>query len=456
MKSLYSRRDVLKMAGTTGLGLGSGVLAGCGRVPGNIGLDPTKAVPADGYKALVCVFLHGGNDGYSLLVPMTPEKHALYSSARLDLAIPREQLLALPGTAADGAQYGLHPACDELHRLFGQGRAALLANTGTLSAPVSRSDFQALRNLPAQLFSHNDQQDLWHSAQADFSPDSGWAGRMADVFSGANGAAILPMNVSLAGSNLLQTGNQRFAFGLSPQGALRLDALDATGPHADLRAAFDRIRTLDHAHAFERRHAATLSNGVELNATIAQALETAPELTTVFANTRFGNQLKMAARLISVRAALGMRRQVFFVSLGGFDTHDAQSTDHPALLQQLSEALATFDAAMSELGVSESVTAFTASDFGRSLTVNGKGTDHGWSNHHVIVGGAVRGGRIYGTPPSLVLDGSDDSRGGRFIPSTSVDEYAATLARWFGIGDSDLGYVLPNLGRFATRGLDFV
>lgn len=453
MNELHSRRDFLRLAA---LGFGGSLLHGCGRVPGDIA--PDKAVPpaADGYKALVCVFLHGGNDGYNLLVPHTPELHALYAQSRLELAVPREQLLPLAGAAADGAEYGLHPACDELAQRYARGRMAVLAGVGSLVAPATHADFESGNALPPRLFSHNDQQDQWQSAHPAVNSASGWAGRMADVFSGANGAAQLPMNISLTGSNLLQTGHTRFAFGLSPNGASRLAALDAAGGTAALRAAFDRLRELDHTHVFARRHAGVLGRGIELNAAIEQALQSATEPATAFPDNHLARQLRMVARLIGVRAALGMRRQIFFVSLGGFDTHDAQSADHPTLLRQLSQTLTAFDDTMIELGVGDAVTTFTASDFGRCLTVNGKGTDHGWSNHHLIVGGAVRGGSLYGRPPSLVVDGTDDTRGGRFIPAVSVDEYGATLARWFGVGESDLGYVFPNLGRFATRGLGFV
>ena len=301
MNKHYTRRDFLRIGG-----LGSLALAGCDRIPGNISFDKDAPAKADGYRALVCVFLHGGNDGYNLLVPSTDDKYALYSQSRLELAVPKSQLLSLNGTAADGAAYGLHPSCRELQQLFNGGRAAILANVGSLAGPASKADFDAGR-VPPRLFSHNDQQDQWQSAHADVTETSGWAGRLADVLSSANGSALLPMNVTLAGSNLLQTGRQRFGFGMTSSGVSRLDALDPDGGAKALRATFDRLRALDSPNMLERRHANTLNTGIAVNAAIEAALGSARELGTAFPESNLGKQLKMVARLISVREALGLK-----------------------------------------------------------------------------------------------------------------------------------------------------
>ena len=453
MNRILTRRDFLRISTQTGLGLSALALPGCRHS------EPALLSPSGlgGYKALVCVFLYGGNDGYNMLVPLTQEKYDSYAKARLDLAIPKDQLLPVNGTAADGAAYGLHPQCPELRELFNSGRAALLANVGNLSFPTSKSDYAAGR-VPPRLFSHNDQTDQWQTAHPDVLDASGWAGRMADVLSGANRGAELPLNLSLAGTNLMQRGVQTGSFSFSAGGAQLLTALGAgDDANGQLRAAFDRLRSLDPAQVFEQTYSDTLGRGIRLNELLAGELKKAPELVTAFpADNALASQLKMVAQLISIRSALSLQRQIFFVALGGFDTHDAQSTSQPVLMQRLSQALRAFHDATVELGVAERVTSFTASDFGRSLTVNGKGTDHGWGGHQWIIGGAVNGGGIYGMPPSLVPDGADDSEGGRFIPQTSVDEYGATLARWFGIGEADLRYVFPNLGRFATSNLGFM
>jgi uncharacterized protein (DUF1501 family) len=440
-----SRRHFLR---TAGLGLSSLAL-GCGRS------DPPGAPSlrfAD-YRALVCVFLYGGNDGYNLLVPVTPEKYDPYARVRLSLAVPREQLLPLAGRAADGAQYGLHPACERLWELATRGRAAVLANVGSLSHPTSRSDVASGR-VPDRLFSHNDQQDQWQTAQADSASFSGWAGRIADVMTDVNRSAELPLNFSLAGNNLLQRGAESVLFSIAPGGPQRLHGMAGNNT---LRSGVDQLRSSESPLLLEQAYVEVLDRGIRLNELLAAELAEAPALATPFPEgNALAVQLQMVARLIAIRDQLGMRRQIFFVAQGGYDTHDAQAENHPKLLRQLSEALAAFHAATAELNLEGAVTSFTASDFGRSLTVNGKGTDHGWSSHQLILGGAVRGGQIYGMPPSLVPDAEDDTRGGRFIPQTSVDEYAATLARWFGVSDGELDYVLPNLRRFAHRDLGFM
>jgi uncharacterized protein (DUF1501 family) len=471
----FSRREFLRIGGYAGLGLSSLSMWSCGGSAGSANKtssngssnsnptpNPTptptpQPITDTGYKALVNVFLFGGNDGYNLLVPTTQAKYDSYSAARLNLAIPQNQLLALNGLADDGAAYGLHPSCTDMQTLFNSGKAAMMANVGSLTFPTTRADYLANR-VPPRLFSHNDQQDQWQTAHADISDPTGWAGRIADVLSAsANGSSELPLNVSIAGANLMQRGASTNAFSLSSSGAQQLSQLTATGKAPDLRAAFDRIRALNEAHVFERGYSDTLDRGIRVNALIDSALKAAPALSTAFpANNSLAAQLQTVARLINIRAAMGAKRQIFFVSLGGFDTHDAQLTDQPVLLQKLSQALQAFYNATNELGLADRVTTFTSSDFGRTLTTNGKGTDHGWSNHHVLVGGAVRGGRIYGMPPSLVPGSSDDTQGGRFIPSTAVDQYGATLAQWMGVSDSNLSKVFPNIGRFASRDLGFM
>jgi uncharacterized protein (DUF1501 family) len=449
----WSRRDFLRASAHSAAALSAGSLLGCARSQ-SPALPLQKAL--DGYRALVCVFLHGGNDGYNMLVPTTPEKYRLYEAARLELAVPRAELLALDGTAADGCSYGVHARCAGLAQLYGRGHAALLANVGSLSFPTSKSDVVAGR-VPPGLFSHLDQQEQWQTAHADASSVSGWAGRIGDVLDGVNGNPELPLNLSVAGSNLLQRGERSNAFQFSAAGAQELAGLDGEDGNTRLRAAFDRLQQPQQEDLLELTYAATLDRGIRLNHLLAQELAATPPLTTVFpAGNVLADQLRMVAHLIGLRERLSMRRQIFYVSLGGFDTHGDQASGHPRQLQRLSEALTAFYSATEELGIADSVTAFTASDFGRSLTVNGKGTDHGWGNHQWIVGGAVRGGGIYGMPPSLVVGGEDDTRGGRFIPQTAVDEFAATLTRWFGVGDGDLNYVLPNLGRFASRNLGFL
>ena len=457
MKHHYTRRELLKAAGL----LSTASLWGCGGgssgVPGAIdnggGPGPGPDPGITDYKALVCIFLLGGNDAYNMLVPQTQPLYDLYSAARLNLAVPKAQLIALNGTAMDGAAYGAHPQMSELAGLYNNGHAALLANVGSLLHPTTKADYTSGR-VPPRLFSHNDQQDQWQTAHADASEITGWAGRAADMFSGVNGSSELPMNISIAGANTLQRGAATSAFAMAASGAQTLDGLDPGA--GSLRAAFDQVRLLGQTHAYSAGYASVLDRGIRLNALLDSLLKTQPAPATAFPATPLGNQLKAVARLIGIRTQLSMKRQIFFVSMGGFDTHDAQTGDQPNLFTRLSQGLKAFYDATVELGVATSVTSFTASDFGRSLTTNGKGTDHGWSSHQWIVGGAVNGARIYGQPPSLQADGADDTQGGRFIPSSSVDQYGATLMRWMNISDSNLDLVFPNLNRFGARDLGFM
>jgi len=458
MRELFSRRDVLRLGLHSGLALSPLGLLGCGSGgggDGSPGPGPDGQNPGTdpGYRALVCVFLLGGNDAYNTLVPRSPERHAQYAQPRPAFAIARGELLALNGTAADGAAYGLHPSCPELAQLFNDGHAAIVANVGSLLAPTTRADFLAGRHLPARLFSHNDQQDEWQSAQADGRATSGWAGRLADVLSNLNPTAELPLNISLNGTNLMQTGVMVNPLRLIADGPSGLEQLAAS----PLRDTYDRLRRLPHGHVFERAYADSHERGIALHEELRRVLDATPAIATAFpANNPLSLPLRKIAHLISARDRLRMKRQVFFVAVGTWDHHDRQGLEHPRMLRILSSALAAFHQATIDLGVAQRVTTFTASDFGRTLTVNGKGTDHGWSGHHFVVGGSVRGGSIIGRMPSLEVDGADDTRGGRFIPAISVDEYAASFARWLGVGDRDLGYVLPNLGRFETRGLDLL
>jgi uncharacterized protein (DUF1501 family) len=455
----YSRREFLRAMARAGAGLSTMSLWGCGGGGGGAGATETPGPPdTAGYRALVGVFLFGGNDAYNMLVPTSQAAYDRYAAARLNLAVPRTQLLALAGAAADGASYGLNPSCPELQGLFNNGTAALMANVGGLTREgTQRSDYTSGGEVPPRLFSHNDQQDQWQTAHPDVVDITGWAGRAADALSGINGASELPLNLSLAGANLIQRGAQTNAFSLSAGGAQQLGGLADSGATAALRAAFDGIRGSDIPHLFESTVADITDRGIRLNELLAAQLDAAPTLATVFpAENGLADQLAMVAKLISIRQSLSTTRQFYFVSLGGWDTHDNQLTAHPALLAKLSQALKSFYDATVELGVADRVTTFTMSDFGRSLTVNGKGTDHGWSSHHWVLGGAVRGGTIYGMPPSLAPDSNDDTRGGRFIPSTAVDQYAATLVRWLGVPDTGLDAVFPNLGRFTQRDVGFM
>jgi len=424
----------------------------------------------DDYKALVCVFLLGGNDGHNLVVPRGSE-YALYAQRRRGLTLPQASLLPLAPQDWSGYPVGLHPAMPEMAHLFSQGRLALLGSVGALLQPVTREGHQqGSVPLPPQLFSHNDQQDFWQRlevrAASDPTPATGWGGRLAElVHADYNPGSTLSMNLSVAGTNAFQTGLALQSIGVDT-GEIR--AIRSRDPAAG--EAFQAFLATPQRNRLADEFRRTTRQAIEDYATLADALAGIPPLATAFppppavgapAADRFafalGSQLRRAAELIAARGTLRQRRQVFFCSLGGFDTHDAQMADQPQLLAGVSRALAAFDAATRELGLDDAVTTFVTSEFGRSLTSNGDGSDHSWGNHLFVLGGAVRGGRIYGALPDLAAGSDDFTWDGHLIPRIAVDQYGATLARWFGVDDdAALDAVFPNLAAFADRDLGFM
>jgi uncharacterized protein (DUF1501 family) len=417
------------------------------------------ALPASGtdYKALVCVFLYGGNDSNNMLVPYDANDYASYASVRMGLALPQNTLLPINLLAGgDGRLWSLHPTMGGLQSLFSQQKMAILANVGPLVAPVTIDQWNnGTAALPPQLFSHSDQTLHWQTSIPDQPPATGWGGRVADMLRALNGTAQISMSMSLAGSNTYQIGNFVSQFQVQPGGTPGLAnyTTDPTDPQSNalralLQASYGNLFQSGYRDIFQ--HA--LSNDLLLQTVFASL----PPLQTVFPQTDLGVQLQTVAQLIEARTQLSQQRQVFFVATGGFDTHGGQLPAQVQLLQEVNDALSAFYAATVELQVQNSVTAFTASDFGRTFLSNGDGSDHGWGSHHLILGGAVQGGRLFGRVPTLAIDGPDDTGDGRWIPSTSVDEYSATLAKWFGVSATDMPTVFPNLNRFNNPDLGFM
>lgn len=423
------------------------------------------AAPLSGdYKALVCVFLYGGNDSNNVLVPRGTD-YAAYAAARTNLALPQATLLPItPLSGSDGRSWGFHPSLPGLRNLFTQQRLALVSNVGPLVAPVTRAEYLAgTAALPPQLFSHSDQTVHWQTGLPDQPVRTGWGGRVADLMHSLNGTAEVSMSMSLAGNNTFQVGNAITQYQLSPEGSIGLGwYYDGDEWNHPPSTAIRQLMERSYGNHFQQGYRNVFQRALDQDRLLSGALEGAPALQTAFPDTDLGRQMQMIARLISIRETLGLRRQVFFCAAGGYDTHDgqigaqAEVGAHAELLTELDGALSSFYAATTELGVASDVTSFTASDFGRTYISNGGGSDHGWGAHHFVVGGAVTGGRIYGDVPTLAVDGPDDSGDGRWIPTISVDEYSATLARWFGVAPSDLPLVLPNLGRFGTPDLGFM
>ncbi|MEE9322716.1 MAG: DUF1501 domain-containing protein [Granulosicoccus sp.] len=444
-------------------------LAGCMASGFNMfsGAQSAQAATLNGYKALVCVYLEGGNDSFNMFVPSSASEHADYATARQFIAIPREQLLPVsPGSYSDGASYGFHPSMVRSRDLFDQGVMALVANVGTLIHPITQEQYvsRALE-IPAQLFSHKDQADLWMAGNASNGTGQGWAGRLVDqIYTNPVIAPRPSPNISIAGNNLWQTGSGIRAFEMSSGGIAQpyLPWHDGPSRLSDAYAALYQTSQSSN-HMFVSEHAHVQERGVEYANLINNALATAPDFDQPFGDGGLQSQLEMVARLIAVRNGLeaGVQRQVFFVQLGGWDTHSRQvdpavETNHTTLLAQLDHSLHAFNAALEQLGMQDQVTTFTATEFGRSLTPNGTGTDHGWGGHNLVMGGAVNGNDIYGSMPQLSFDSIDAIDNNRIIPTSSVDQYGATLARWFGLNNTELARVFPNLQNFSTSDLGFM
>jgi len=408
------------------------------------------------YKALVCVFLHGGNDSFNMLIPSDNIEYQSYQTVRQNLAIAQSDLLNITPSSATPYNLALPNFMTPMQQLFNQGNLAFLANTGPLLQPVTKSQAQQYENLlPPQLFSHNDQQKHWQTSWPEQTTLTGWAGRMADLIMDTQNP--LSMNLSITGTNILQTGINSLPYSLDASGVETFSALDPNKSWNN-----DRINVFTQLMAAEKHKLGQAHNAIYNRAQsnidiVANAINSVSDPLITYPENHLANQLKMVATLASSQQLLSQPRQVFFVSMGGFDTHDNQNSDQPILLQTLSDALFAFNADLQARGLANNITSFTMSDFGRTLTSNGDGTDHGWGGHQIIMGGAVKGGDIYGTmPEDLTLNSADDLGDGRIIPTTSVDQYAATLAKWFGLSINEINAVFPNLSRFNTSDLGFM
>ncbi len=474
--SFNARRRWLLQSGAScasALGIGS---------VGNLLLG-TQAAHAADYKALVCIFLYGGNDGMNTIVPSDAARHAQYSAVRGPLAIPRERLIPLPGT-----QFGLHPAMAALSAAAAAGHVAPVFNVGPLHSPLTKAQFRSAPvgalQIPDNLFSHSDQQVLWETATTRANERTGWGGRASSALGTVNPVISVGGNARF-GLTALQSplvlpgpGSTFGAYGLQPDD-LKWAPMAARKAAIDVMYAQPQDAVLADAYSRMQRDAFAMSQRLGALVKVEPGKTGAnPVIDAAFAsittagriNTGLGRQLYQVAKLIAGNATVMGDRQVFFAQAGGFDTHAGQIAgsalegEHARRLQEVGDALAAFYTAIKNLGLGSSVTAFTQSDFGRTFKPNSSsGTDHAWGNQHLVIGGAVKGGASYGTYPQLVLGGDDDvgtdawELQGRWIPTTSVDQYAATLLRWFGASEAQLDTALPNLGNFGTkRGLGFV
>lgn len=453
-------------------------------------VDSISAPEAPGdYRALVCIFMQGGNDGNNTIIPIHADasvsNYAAYAAARnpQGLAIAQNSLLPISVPRMNNLTYGLNPAFgtvtgginNGIHELWGQGRMAIVANAGTLVAPMTRAQYQnnSIRK-PFQLFSHSDQVSQYQSGRSDTPSFTGWGGRISDRRSFAdNPGGLIPMITSINGAQLFTAGQTTLPLAIANAGTSLSNVLNPAGFNTSAasqarRTAFNQLR----AQNLDSNYIKAASHITDQAIAANQALATFQEVTVAFPNTSIGNQLKQVARLIKKRADLSVNRQIFYVQVGSFDTHNNQLGGQGMLLAQFSQAVRSFYDEMVAQGVSNNVTTFTLSDFSRTLNPAGSGatvgTDHAWANHLFVIGGAVSGSDFYGsntangTPfPSLVMNGPDDADSGtgargRWIPTTSAEQYAATLARWYGLADADMPLVFPNLGNFASSNLGFM
>lgn len=408
------------------------------------------------YQALVCIFLSGGNNGHNAVVPITTaqQNYSVYQTGRQSLAIPSGSLLPI-GVGSD--TYGLHPSLVEIQSLYNAGRAAILANVGMLVTPTTRTSYN-LPNavVPNSLFSHSDQTSQWQTAIPTGLGSTGWGGRIADQLQPLNAGSQFPPITSISGCGLFCTGAATLPASVPSSGPVQLFGA-VNSPVRN--QAVQQLLTFDNGLQLVQAANGILSRGNNYANTLAALISTSAIKTPFPAGNPLADQLLMAAKLIGLRGQLGLTRQIFFCNLGGFDTHSDELNTQTQLLQQLSQAVSAFYAATQELLVDQQVTTFTASEFGRTLTPNGNGgTDHAWGNHHFIVGSAVKGGAMYGTFPSLALGGPNDTNTrGTLIPTTAVDQYAATLAQWFGVSaGANLAQVFPNLANFSNANLGFL
>jgi uncharacterized protein (DUF1501 family) len=452
MNSRLSRRHFLRQAACSGMGAGPLINTLLNlRLAGSL----AAAEPAtEEYRALICLFLPGGMDSFNLLVPGAGDAYAEYAAVRKDLALPQASLLPIQPVVDAGRPLALHPALAGMQALFEEGRLAFVPNVGTLLEPVSKPAYESGSvRLPLGLFSHSDQIEQWQTSMPDVRTSRGWAGRAADLLHSLNDQQTVSMNISLSGTNYWQSGLQSFEYTVTADGALSLQGYDPadTNPWSAVPL---RTRAIDAQLAHQYDHLLTQAfqqekrNAMDAYATFNAATNVTLPATVTWPESGFAQSLKMIARAIAGHGQMGHKRQTFFIQFGGWDHHDEVLTNMNGQLATMSAALTAFYRSLETLGLQNNVTLFSASDFGRTLTSNGAGSDHAWGGNHFVLGGGVSGRRIFGAYPSLYEGSALDVGRGRLIPTTSVDAYFAELALWLGVPKSSLHLVLPNIGTF--------
>lgn len=448
-----SRRAFLKRSGMLGI-------AGAATpfVTSLAAIGEAAAATASDYKALVCVFLYGGNDYANTLTPYDDASYAQYLAARTNIATARDALTATaltPTNSLGGRQFAMAPTMSPLLPVWDAGKLAAVLNVGTLVQPTTKAQYSANSvPLPPKLFSHNDQQSYFQASNPE-GATSGWGGRMGDLFQSGNGSATLTC-INASGNAIYLTGRNAIQYSVGTGGPIPLinNATSLFSSTTAMSTLRNLITNATGNNVFAAEHARVTKRALDTYTQVSAALAGAPaaNFTGYPTGNSLADQMKMVARMISVSQELGAKRQVFFVSLGGFDLHDNLVANQPTLLGRVAGAMRAFYDTTVTLGISDRVTTFTASDFGRTLQSNDDGSDHGWGSHHFVMGGAVKGKAIYGTPPAIGSNTPDDVGQGRLLPSISVDQYASTLANWFGVTSGNMTTVLPNMGNYNPSG----
>jgi len=449
------RRRFLKLGAKTITGAGLALGANPLLTLANAG--STAYANESDYRALVCIYLDGGADGFSLLVPSGNAEYNEYANSRQNLAVGRDQLIDLSSRSNVGS-LGLSRHAEPLYRLYQEQRLAMVANVGNIIVPTTKELYENKAvPLPSQLFSHSDQEIQWQQLQGRGRSEHGWGALAAQYLNGYQERDYLT-SVTLDGSNYWQTGSGQRPYSIEESGLLEYAGMDSTNDWEQPRAdAFRQVMEQPQSHIFSQAYADLHTRAMNITEELGAVLEqNSAIITQQPEENSLAAQLGMVAQLIAARGQLGMRRQIFYVRMKGFDVHDHQNRDQPALFAELADAMSFFQQTLDNIGEADNVTTFTASDFGRSLTGNGDGTDHGWGNHMMVMGGAVNGGDVIGAMPRMGTEGPDAIQNGRVVPTLSSAQYAATLLRWMGLPETELHHVLPTLNNFAQQDLGFL
>ncbi len=473
-KKKFTRRQFLHSSGVVMVGA-STILAGCSGSDKKA--EPTPPTPPEPAptpppvddelnitpqnKSLVFIMLDGGNDSFNMLVPTTTGTYNDYKNSRGDLSIARNKLLPLNGfTDSNNKSFGLHPSLPKTKALFEESKLAFVANIAPLIEPVTKSEFVAgSKPLPVGLMSHSDQFKHWQTSRPSERINDGWFGAFADVLQKSKADNAISMNISLAGSNIMQNGKEAREYAVTKDGSVGLKVKQNDNPNLRalndvLSGGFDKMLAVNYSTAFPKTYIDGISHAQAQHETFKAAIDKI-NVSTDFKSQNgqesdLASQLKMVAKSIAASGDLGMQQQTFFVRYIGWDHHSELLNNHKGMLTVLDDALSAFQTALKELGIEDKVVTFTGSDFGRSLTSNGSGTDHGWGGNTLVMGQDVDGGKIYGEYPEITLGNANplDVGGGVFIPTTATDELYAELALWFGVDKNDLPKLFPNLGNF--------